>query len=266
MKFQITKSKLQIGILIALFLVIVGIVGFGKLGGSTEALWKISDGGKWLLPLVAVAALIDSINPCAFSILLLTVAFLFSLGKLRAGILKIGFTYILGLFTIYLLIGLGIVQALHIFNIPHFMAKVGATLLIALGLISLINEYFPRFPVKLSIPQGAHRKMAEYMEKGSGPAAFALGAFVGLCEFPCTGGPYLLVLGLLHDQATYLKGLAYLIFYNLLFVLPLVIILLLASNETLLEKVQTWKRENNQSLRLYSGLAMIVLGILIFAL
>ncbi len=260
------KSKLQIAVLIVLLVTVVGIIVFGKFAGSAEVLWKISDNGRWLLPLVTVAALIDSINPCAFSILLLTIAFLFSLGKMRSGILKIGFTYILGLLVIYLLIGLGIVQALHFFNIPHFMAKVGAILLIVLGLINLINEYFPKFPIKLGIPRGAHHKMAEYMEKASVPTAFALGAFVGLCEFPCTGGPYLLVLGLLHDQVTYLKGLGYLIFYNLLFVLPLVIILLIASNAALLEKVQSWKRENNQSLRLYSGLAMIILGFLIFIL
>ena len=34
---------------------------------GTAALWNVSDSGRWLLPLVAVAALIDSVNPCAFS-------------------------------------------------------------------------------------------------------------------------------------------------------------------------------------------------------
>src|SRR3990167_4850737 len=69
--------------------------------------WKISDSGKLFLPLVVVAALIDSINPCAFSILLVTIAFLFSVGKLRRNILAIGGVYILGIFLAYLLIGLG---------------------------------------------------------------------------------------------------------------------------------------------------------------
>ena len=52
---------------------------------GTTALWNLSRGGTWLLPLVGVAALIDSINPCAFSILLLTIAFLLSIGKPCAG-------------------------------------------------------------------------------------------------------------------------------------------------------------------------------------
>jgi cytochrome c biogenesis protein CcdA len=158
----------------------------------------LSGGGTWLLPLVGVAALIDSINPCAFGILILTIAFLFSVGQSRAGILKIGGTYILGIFTVYILIGLGILQVLHLFNTPHFMARVGAALLIAVGAIDLLGGYFPRFPIKLSIPQSAHGKIAELMNKASIPTAFFLGVLVGLCEFPCTGGPYLMVLGLLN--------------------------------------------------------------------
>src|SRR3989344_2291403 len=202
------KSKLKIIVLIAAGLILLATFVFFRFSGiGTETLWKLSDGGRWLLPLVGVAALIDSINPCAFSILILTIAFLFSIGKIRSSVLKIGGSYVAGIFIVYMLIRLGILQALHIFNTPHFMAKVGATLLVALGAINLINEFFPSFPIKLRIPQVAHRKMAELMEKGSVPTAFLLGGLVGLCEFPCTVGPYLMVLGLLHDQATYLKGL-----------------------------------------------------------
>ncbi len=213
--------------------------------------------------MIAVAALVDSINPCAFSILLLTIAFLFSAGKLRSGILKIGGLYIAGIFLIYILIGLGILQTLYIFNTPNFMAKIGATLLIALGSINLINEFFPAFPIKLKIPSGAHQRLGRLIEKGSAPAAFLLGVLIGFSEFPCTGGPYLMVLGLLHDQTTFLKGLYYLIFYNLIFVLPLVIILFIASDKNLLEKVQAWKKSETAKMRLWSGMAMILLGVII---
>ena len=230
---------------------------------GSQAVWKLSGGGKWLLPLVTVAALIDSVNPCAFSILILTIAFLLSLGRLRSDILRIGGFYIAGIFVVYILIGLGIIQALHLFNTPHFMAKVGALLLMALGAINIVNHYFPSFPIKLRIPHAAHQKMAELMEKGSLPASFALGALVGLCEFPSTGGPYLMVLGLLHDSSTYLSGLAYLALYNLIFILPLVVILLVASNGTLLEKVKSWQRSEAGNMRLWGGLAMIALGLII---
>ncbi|MEK7609062.1 MAG: hypothetical protein AAB476_01100, partial [Patescibacteria group bacterium] len=139
------KSKLTILIIIAATLIGSALL-LGNTSFSSRWLWNLSDGGKLMLPLVAIAALIDSVNPCAFSILLLTIAFLFSLGKARTGILKIGGSYIFGLFAIYILIGLGILQTLHIFNTPHFMAKVGATLLLVLGCINLINYYFPAFP------------------------------------------------------------------------------------------------------------------------
>lgn len=259
------NSKLKIIFLAVFLLIIISFVIFSSFSSSlTDYLWRFSDGGEWILPLVFVAALIDSINPCAFSILLLTIAFLFSLGKLRSGILKVGGAYIFGLFFVYMMIGLGILQVLHFFGTPHFMAKVGAGLLIAWGAINVINEFFPSFPIKLKIPQAAHHKMAELMEKASIPTAFILGVFVGLCEFPCTGGPYLMVLGLLHDSATYIRGLGYLLFYNVVFVSPLILILLIASDKAVLEKVQEWRKREIKSMRLWAGVAMVVLGIVIF--
>ena len=255
----------KLSLLIGFGVLLVGAVLFFKAGNiGTTALWSWSEEGKWLLPLVVVAALIDSINPCAFSILILTIAFLFSIGKLRSGVLEIGSSYILGIFLVYTLIGLGILQALHIFDTPHFMAKVGASLLVALGLINLTNQFVPAFPIKLRIPHAAHHRMAELMEKSSLPSAFVLGGLVGLCEFPCTGGPYLMVLGLLHDQATRTAGLGYLFLYNLIFILPLVIILLIAGEKTLVAKLQDWKQRKTRTMRLGGGAAMITLGMIIF--
>lgn len=261
------SSKIKIALLFLAIVLILGSFLFLRYGSANASfLWQLSNGGKWLLPLVGASALIDSINPCAFSILLLTIAFLFSIGNLRTKILKVGGLYILGIFLVYMAIGLGILGTLHLFSTPHFMAKVGATLLIAFGAINVVNEAFPAFPIKLRIPHKAHHRMAVLMEKGSSPTAFILGGLVGLCEFPCTGGPYLMVLGLLHDKATYLTGFGYLLLYNLIFVLPLLVILLLASDRKLLEKVQNWQKKERKVMRLTTGLAMIVLGVVIFFL
>lgn len=257
----------KLSFLLAGTLLLFGTVYLFRLENiGTAALWNLSDGGKWLLPLIGVAALIDSINPCAFSVLIVTIAFLLSIGKLRSGVLAIGGAYILGIFLIYLVIGLGLLQTLHIFDTPHFMAKVGASLLIALGLINITKEFYPAFPLKLAIPQAAHRKIAVLMEKASVPTAVVLGGLVGLCEFPCTGGPYLMVLGLLHDHATYYTGAAYLTLYNLIFVLPLVLILLIASDQTLLAKVQAWQQSERRVMRWGGGLAMVTLGAVILAI
>ena len=247
-----------------LFIATVAFLRYNPAG--TELLWGFSDGGKWLLPLVLVSAVLDSINPCAFSVLLLTIAFLFSIGKLRSNMLRIGGVYIFGVFLVYVLIGLGILQVLHLFNTPHFMARFGAALLVILGLINLINEFFPAFPIKLKIPTASHNTMAQLMEKASLPTAFLLGVIVGICEFPCTGGPYLMILGLLHDQTTFSSGLVYLFLYNLLFVSPLVVILLLATEKSLFERVQQWKKINTRGMKLWGGIAMILLGVIIFFL
>ena len=256
------KKKLTILIFIA---IIVGAIAiyFGSMQ-SAPLIWKLSNGGKLLFPLLVIASLVDSVNPCAFSILLVTIAFLFSIGRLRTNILKIGGVYIFGIFLVYVLIGLGVLHALHIFNTPHFMAKVGASILLILGSINLINEFWPAFPIKLRIPHVAHQKIATLLEQGSLPTAFFLGVLVGICEFPCSGGPYVMILGLLHDNATYLKGLSYLAVYNLIFVLPLVIILLMASDRNLLGKVEAWQKKEGRGMRFWSGIAMIILGIVIF--
>lgn len=257
-------SRRGIALLAAIILILAFFSWMKWSGFGTAWLWNVSQSGKWLFPLIIVAAIIDSINPCAFSVLLLTIAFLFSIGKLRAKILQIGGAYIFGIFAAYILIGLGILRALHFFNTPNFMGKLGAGLLILLGGINIINEFFPKFPIKLQIPHSAHETMARLIDKISLPVAFVLGTFVGLCEFPCTGGPYLMVLGLLHDQATYFSGLGYLFLYNLLFILPLVIILFIASDRKLLDKVQSWQRTERKDMRVWGGILMVVVGVLIF--
>ena len=256
-------------ILIALAVVLIaGVFILKSQNIGTNLLWNLSKGGQWLFPLVTAGALIDSINPCAFSVLLLTIAFFLSVGAFRSNILKFGAVYILGLFVSYFLIGLGIFGAFHLFNTPKFMAKLGASLLIVLGVLNILKDVFPRLPFDwlMKLPKGSAGLISKLIGKGSLPAIFGIGVVVGLCEFPCTGGPYLMVLGLLHDYSSYLKGLAYLVYYNLLFILPLIIILLIASNKTFTEKIQKWQQEERKITKWGLPLAMIGLGVIIFFL
>lgn len=225
-------------------------------------------GTQWLFPLVTAGALIDSVNPCAFSVLLLTIAFFLSVGAFRSNIIKFGAVYILGLFVSYFLIGLGILGAFHFFGMPKCMAKIGAGLLIALGIINILKDIFPKLPFNwlMRLPKGSAGLIGKLIGKGSLPAIFGIGAIVGLCEFPCTGGPYLMVLGLLHDSATYFKGLSYLFYYNFIFILPLIIILFIASNKLFIEKIQRWQQEERKIAKWGLPIAMIVLGVIIFFL
>src|SRR3989344_3108473 len=199
-----------------------------------------------LLGPIVVAAAADSVNPCAFSVLILTLTFLFSLGKKRKEVLLIGGIYILGIFLAYLAIGLGILQVLSVFGVPRFMSKIGAILLLVWGGLNLADLLIPNFPIKLKIPDLAHKKIATLIHKASGWAALGLGALVGLSEFPCTGVPYLLILGLLHDQATRWEGFWYLLLYNAVFVAPLVAILWFGSDEKLHTKVKAFRAEHSR--------------------
>lgn len=247
-----------------LLIAIIGIVVLKNSEITSSIIWDLSKQGTWILPLVLIAAILDSVHPCSFSILLITIAFLFGIQVSRRKILQLGGTYIVGIFTAYFLIGLGILKVLHLFNTPHFMGKLGATLLIIFGVINLVNRFFPSFPIKLKIPGVAHSMMTKFMDKASFPAVFGLGLLVGICQFPCMGGPYLMVIGLLRDQMTYVSGFNYLLLYNLILIIPLVVVLFIAAKKELVDKVQTWKRDNMNGVRLWAGIAMIIIGILIF--
>lgn len=256
--------KKTILMFVVIMLAILGIIFLKHSSGTATFIWNLSNRGSWLVPLVLVSALLDSVHPCSFSILLITIAFLFGMQMTRKKILQIGGTYIIGIFSAYLLIGLGILRVLHLFNTPHFMGKLGSTLLIVFGVVNILNEFFPNFPIKLKIPTFTHAPMAKLMEKTSFVAAFGLGLLVGICQFPCMGGPYLMVIGLLRDQVTYVKGFGYLVLYNLILIVPLVSVLWIAADKTIVDKIQEWKKTSMKGVRLWVGLGMIIIGILIF--
>ena len=77
------------------------------------------------------------------------------------------------------------------------------------------------------------------------------------------GGPYLMVIGLLRDQVTYIKGFGYLFLYNIILISPLVAVLWVSANKIIVEKIQEWKKEKTSNLKLWAGLVMIIVGILI---
>ncbi len=247
-------------------LVIVVLIALRYTPAASKLIWEISNKGTWFLPLVIFSALLDSVHPCSFSILLITIAFLFAMQRSRKTILQTGGVYILGIFIAYLFIGLGILKVLHLFNTPHFMGKLGAAILIAFGLLNIVNAVFPRFPVKLRLPSSTHSAMSELIDRASMPAAFGLGLLVGICQFPCMGGPYLMVIGLLRDRMTYLTGASYLAFYNIILVLPLLAMLFIAANKILIEKFQAWQNRERNRERLIAGFAMMALGVIIFLL
>ncbi|MFQ5684485.1 MAG: cytochrome c biogenesis CcdA family protein [Candidatus Binatia bacterium] len=214
-----------------------------------------------LLPAVIVTGLLDSVNPCAFAVILLLLAFLFTIRKSRRQILWLGALYVGVIFIVYFAIGLGVLSTVRLSEDPHFVARIGSYLLIGLGVLNLIEYAWPDFPIKLHMPAIAHKKMNQLLKVATVPATMGVGFIVGLCTFPCSGGIYVSVITLLNAKTTMVWGLAYLALYNLLYILPLVIILLAVGNRVVAKQLGSWERQHALGLRLGFGLVMIALGV-----
>jgi len=213
-----------------------------------------------LLPAVVVTGLLDSVNPCAFAVILLLIAFLFTLRKSRGRIMQLGLVYIGMIFLVYFAIGLGLLGAVRLSNEPHLVARLGAWLLIGLGVLNLVEHYVPQFPIRLHMPAFAGARARELIAKASLPATIAAGALVGLCTFPCSGGIYVSVITLLNAKTTMAWGVGYLALYNVMFVLPLIAILMAAGNRVTAKAWAGWERQHALDIRLWYGLAMVTLG------
>ncbi len=222
-------------------------------------LWNV---GQWL-PLIVSTGLLDGINPCAFAVLLFFIGFLFTMKRARSDIAKVGVVYIAMIYLTYLGIGLGILQALVFTGAPHLMAKLGSGLLIGLGLINVKDYFWYGRWFSLSPSGRLHEASTGWLKKATLPATAVGGFLVGLCTFPCSGGIYVAVLGLLSAKATYWMGLGYLLLYNLMFVAPLIVILLGLSNRRSVGRLARWEASRKREVKLTTGLVMVALGAVI---
>jgi len=62
---------------------------------------------------------------------------------------------------------------------------------------------------------------------------------------------------------TYFKGFGYLLLYNIILIIPLVAVLVIASNPILIDRVKEWRRTQMRDVHLWAGLAMVVIGLLV---
>ncbi len=213
-----------------------------------------------LLPAVLVTGLVDSVNPCAVAVILLLLALLFTLRKSRSHIITLGSVFIGMIFLVYFAIGLGILQSVRLSDDPHFVARAGSWLLIGLGAINLIEYAYPEFPVKLHMPAFAGARTQQLIRMTTLPATAGAGLLVGLCTFPCSGGIYVAVITLLNAKTTMAWGVGYLALYNVMFVLPLFVILFASGNRVTAKAWATWEREHSSAFRLWFGATMVALG------
>ena len=213
-----------------------------------------------MVPLVASTGFLDGIHPCAIAILIFFIAFLLTMQKTFKNIFALGLVYIFVIFLTYLAVGVGLLSGIVVFGQHHFFATFGSWLLIIMGAIQIKDYFFPQLPVHLSMPKISSKIIKSRLEKATLPSIIVAAFLVGLCSIPCSGGIYAAITALLASQTTYLSGFLYLLLYNLMFVMPLLILLLFAANPLTLAKIAQFRQEHERTEKLVMGLLMILIG------
>lgn len=216
------------------------------------------------IPVVILSALVDSINPCAFAILIFLLISLAVAGN-RQRILLVGGSYVAAMFFFHLFVGIGLFSVISLSGYSRAFSLIGAGIAIILGLITLLDVIRNRETFLLSVPDSKKGIIGRYLEKMSVPAAFVLGILAGLFGFSCTGGIYISILGLMGRSFTLFSGLPYLLLYNVIFVLPLVLVVLAVAYGISPRHADSWRLGNKRMLRLIVGLAMVAIGLVILA-
>jgi len=213
-----------------------------------------------MILLVAGTGFLDGIHPCAIAILIFFIAFLLTLNRTLKNIFILGLVYIFVIFLTYLAVGIGLFSGIMLFGQHHFFAILGSWLLIFLGIIHLKEYFFPQLPFHLKMPKFSSGKVKSWLKKATLPGIIVAAFLVGLCSIPCSGGIYAAITALLASKTTYFTGFLYLLLYNLMFVMPLIILLLFAANPVTLAKIVEFRQKHERTEKLVMGLIMITLG------
>lgn len=259
---------------------VLATLGVVALGALAMAGWvhpnAPSGAGLQYLPeitlgTVVVAAAVDGINPCAFTILLLLVTAVLatvqsgsvSVGQVRARIIKRGGLFVAAIFLTYLAIGVGAIGTIELFTSRHWPARIAALLAVLFGLWMLKDYFLPDSRWQLRAPTRIGDVARSAARKGTVPALLGGGFLIGICTIPCSGAVYLGVLSLLALQPSRAVGFGYLLLYNLIFVLPLLAILAVAAARPALRRLTSWNLHHGARMRLLLGGGVVIGGLLI---
>ncbi|MCH8003168.1 MAG: GAP family protein [Nanoarchaeota archaeon] len=213
------------------------------------------------LATVITTAAIDSINPCAIGVLILMISVMLAGKQSTKRMLLLGGIYVSAVLVVYLLAGLGLMY--YFSTLPLVLAEyisiaVGVLIIIA-GLLEIKDYFWYGRWFSLSIPPVFAKMIHNYTSKTTIFGVIFLGAFVSAVELPCTGAPYLAIITLLSQNFDFTAFLL-LVLYNIIFVLPLIIILILVASGMKLHEIKKWKQANRSYMRLLIGLLLIALG------
>ncbi len=271
MRICMTEKQKNYLIIGGSLLFLVGFFIFAK-NISPESLERL--GYTLPLPLFTFfIALIDGFNPCNLFVLTVLLGLLVSASHSRKRIYAIGYTFIFVVFVIYLLF---MALWLNIFKYFGFITplRIGIALIALIaGIINCKELIAFRRGVTLMI-QEQHKgpllkkleKMKSLIVSSSMPAlilaSVSLAAFASLVELPCTAGFPIIYTGILTGRflANSFSYYFYLLFYNLIYVTPLLVIITLFGFTFRGKKIT---KSQMQVIKFIGGLIMILLGLIL---
>jgi len=220
---------------------------------------------------LTVLAVADSINPCMISVMVLMVATLAALGLERKDQVVRAAVFTVAVFTTYLILGILLFYGysyLYALSVAtgglNLLKTFLAGILIIGGAINIYDAITGRQAL-LSIPAGAKPKIASLMKYVSVAATILLAVFVTIVELPCTGIFYIGLTAYLHSVSeNVLTILPVLLYYNILFVLPELLITLFIWKGANPEALKEWYTKHRRAMRMIEGAVMILLGIVVY--
>jgi cytochrome c biogenesis protein CcdA len=219
------------------------------------------------LPAVIGAAIVDAINPCAFAVLILLTTTVLATGKKKKA-LHSGLAFTGAIYIAYFLMGLGLFSAIQAAGLTRTFYIIVTVLAFIVGLLNIKDYFWYGKGFLMEVPISWRPKMKKLIAKvTSAPGAFVIGILVSFFLLPCTSGPYIVILGLLAKEATRFTGILYLLLYNLIFILPMLIITYVVyKGISTTEKLERIRKSKLRILHLIAGLIILAIGIVMLVM
>jgi glutaredoxin len=220
---------------------------------------------------ITLLALADSVNPCEMAVLILILTtILMKFPESRKKTLYTGLSFSLAIFLCYILLGgiliFGFKSITNISSLSTiWIYKSLGVIAIIMGILNVKDFFFyKQGSFATEMPLSWRPKMKKIISSAYSPrGAFIIGILITVFLLPCTSGPYFVAGGLLANLNWNIAFL-FLIYYNLLFILPmLVITLLVYRGFATVEDISGWKDKNIKKLHLIAGTIMIIIGLMI---
>lgn len=218
--------------------------------------------GVLSLPLITIAGLVDGINPCAIGMMVMLLGYLLVFAKKPERVIKTGLLYIGTVFVTYLVVGLGLYSLVSQYDLSggaKVLRYIISGVLIIAGLIQFKDFLGIEGGPHLRIPTASKSKLMTLIEKVSYPATVLLGVLVTLLETPCSLPIYVGTATILANSGMAMPIIVlYFLYYNFLFVLPLIVVLVVLWRGKKLIEVKEWEHKAKKWMHL--GLAVVLLA------